>query len=86
MRREKTENVVVTLSKEESSYKPDEKGVMRKHTIKEDVPKVVQIPARLVDANKAAELLGKAYGIHTDKVDVEGAIPVVISGADDLED
>jgi phage terminase small subunit len=35
---------------------------------------------------KAAELLGKRYSIFTDKVDVEGAIPVVISGADKLED
>ena len=35
---------------------------------------------------KAAELLGKRYGLYTDKVDVEGAIPVVISGGDDLED
>ena len=35
---------------------------------------------------KAAELLGKRYGLYKDKVDVEGAIPVVISGADDLED
>lgn len=35
---------------------------------------------------KAAELLGKRYGLYKDKLDVEGAIPVVISGADDLED
>ena len=38
------------------------------------------------DRLKAAELLGKRYGLYKDKVDVEGAIPVVISGADDLED
>ena len=86
MRREKREHVVVTLSREESSYVPDENGTMRKHTIKEDIPEVIEIPARLSDANKAAELLGRAYGIYTEKVDVEGAIPVVISGADDLED
>ena len=86
MRRDKKEHVVVTLSKEESTYVPDENGVMRKHTIKEDIPEVIEIPARLTDANKAAELLGRAYGIYTDKVDVEGAIPVVITGADDLED
>ena len=35
---------------------------------------------------RAAELLGKRYGLYKDKVDVEGAIPVVISGADELED
>ena len=35
---------------------------------------------------RAAELLGKRYGLYTDKVDVNGVIPVVISGADELED
>ena len=35
---------------------------------------------------KAAELLGRRYGIFKDKVDVDGAIPVVISGANELED
>ena len=71
MRREKTESVVVTLSKEKSTYVPDANGTMRKQTVKEDIPQVVEIPARLSDANKAAELLGKAYGIYTDKVESE---------------
>lgn len=35
---------------------------------------------------KAAELLGKRYGLYTDKVDVNGAVPVVITGEDELED
>lgn len=35
---------------------------------------------------KAAELLGKRYGLYTDKIGVDGAIPVVISGADSLAD
>ena len=35
---------------------------------------------------KAAELLGKRYGLYTDKIGVDGAIPVVISGADNLVD
>ena len=86
MRREKTESVVVTLSREKSMYVPDENGTMRKQTVKEEIPKVVEIPARLSDANKAAELLGKAYGAFRDKVDVSGTIPVVISGDDELED
>lgn len=34
---------------------------------------------------RAAELLGKTYGIFTDKVDIEGAAPqVVIVGADNI--
>ena len=35
---------------------------------------------------KAAELLAKRYGLLTDKIGVEGVIPVVIAGDDDLED
>jgi phage terminase small subunit len=71
MRREKTESVVVTLSKETSTYVPDDQGTMRKQTIKEEIPEIVEIPARLSDSNKAAELLGKAYGLYTDRVEQE---------------
>ncbi len=35
---------------------------------------------------KAAELLGKRFGLFTDKVGVEGMVPVVIMGDDQLED
>ena len=38
------------------------------------------------DKIKAAELLAKRYGLLTDKVGIEGVVPVVISGDDDLED
>ena len=71
MRRQKTESVVVTLKEETSKYIPDENGTMRKQTIRREVPEVVKIPAMLRDSNKAAELLGKAYGIYTDKVETD---------------
>ena len=77
MRREKTDSVVVTLNRETSRYVPDENGTMRKQTIKEEVPQIVEIPAQLKDANKAAEMLAKRFGILTDKVSLEIA-PVVI--------
>jgi phage terminase small subunit len=35
---------------------------------------------------KAAELLAKRYGLLTDKIGVEGIVPVVISGEDELDD
>lgn len=35
---------------------------------------------------KAAELIGRRYGMFTDKVGVEGVVPVVITGDDQLED
>lgn len=68
MRREKTESVVVTLQRETSTYVPDDNGTMRKQTIKEEVPEVVKIPAKLSDANRAAEMLGKAFALFTDKI------------------
>ena len=40
----------------------------------------------LSDRIKAAELLGKRYRLFSDKVSVEGPVPVVISGGVDLED
>lgn len=71
MRREHQEYVVVTVSEEQTTYEPDETGKMRRKTIKKETPQRVEIPARLADSNKAAELLGKAYGIYTDKVDAD---------------
>lgn len=35
---------------------------------------------------KAAELLGKRYGLFTEKLNINGAVPVVIANEDDLED
>ena len=38
------------------------------------------------DRLKAAELIGKRYSLFADKLNLDGAIPVIISGADSLED
>lgn len=35
---------------------------------------------------KAAELIGKRYGLFKESVDVSGAVPVIISGDESLED
>jgi len=50
----------------------------------EKSPEIVRLPTQNKDAIKALELLGKRYSLWTDKVNVEGSIPVVIK--DDLED
>lgn len=72
MRRQLKESVVVTLqTKTEKWVKDEDTGKLKKQTITKDEPAVIEIPARLSDSNKAAELLGKAYGIYTDKVDVD---------------
>lgn len=47
---------------------------------------LVEKPPDEKERLKAAELLGKRYGLYTDKVDVGGTVPVVISGEDELED
>lgn len=78
MRREKKECVVVTIMEEKTTYVPDENGTMRKQTVKKETPQIVEIPAKLSDANKAAELLGKVYGIFKENVSLEGDIGVTI--------
>lgn len=85
IRREKKECIVVTTSEERSMYVPDDNGTMRKQTVKKETPQIVEIPARLSDANKAAELLGKAYGLYTEKVeaDVDMDLNINIDYGDD---
>lgn len=83
MRRELSEHVVVTTMEEHSYYKADENGTVRKHTDKKETPKIVEIPARLSDANKAAELLGKAYAMFSEKVEIDGVVPVIVDDSGD---
>ena len=85
MRREMKESVVVTVTKEHSEYVDTGDGKPRKKTVKEEVPQIVEIPAKLSDANKAAELLGKRYALFTDKVQAEIVVPK-FEGEDELED
>ncbi len=40
------------------------------------MPQIVEIPAKLSDANKAAELLGKRYALFTDKAEVNVITPI----------
>lgn len=87
MRREMKEFVVVTCMEEKTEVIPGEgSGKPTRRTTKKEEPKVVEIPARLCDANKAAELLGKRYGLFTDRLDVSGSLPVILAGEDALDD
>lgn len=47
---------------------------------------VVETPTTIANSIRAAELLGKRYRMWTDKVELDGALPVIISGEDALED
>lgn len=71
MRREEKETVVVTVLEEVEDFAPDENGKLKKIRKKKEVPATVEIPAKLSDANKAAELLGKRYSLWTDRVDLD---------------
>ena len=86
MRREKKESVVITLMSEKTEYIPDATGVPRKTTVKEEIPQIVEIPTKVSDANKAAELLGKRYALFTDKVamDADTEINITIDYGDDV--
>lgn len=54
--------------------------------IGEGVQKIADIDVSAKERIKAAELIGKRYGMFKDNLDVGGSIPVVISGGDELED
>lgn len=47
---------------------------------------VIEKPPDEKERLKAAELLGKRYGLYTDKIKADVTRPVVIGGGDDLED
>ena len=88
MRRELKENVVVTLqSKTEKWVKDEDTGKLKKQSVTEEHPAVVEIPAKLSDANKAAELLGKVYALFTDKMeaDVDMELNITVDYGDESE-
>lgn len=68
MRRKKMETVVVTLKKRKSYFNEEGKKVIEDG----EEAEVVKIPAKLSDANKAAELLGKYHTLFTDKTQING--------------
>lgn len=74
LRRLEKETVVVTCKKRKSHY--DAKG---KKVIEEtEEPVLVEVPTAVRDVNKAAELLGKRYGLFTEKVELESGSGIVI--------
>ena len=68
LRREESENVVVTVKKHKSGY--DEDG--RKKIEDSEEPIIVPIPVKISDVNKAADMLGRYYALFTDRTQVEG--------------
>lgn len=50
------------------------------------VQEITDIDVSEKERLKAAELIGKRYGLFKDSLDIGGAVPIVISGGDLLED
>ena len=67
LRRQEPDTVVVTCKERRSGY--DENG--KKVIVEKEVPQLVQVPTRVSDLNKAAERLGKRYGLFKEAVDLE---------------
>lgn len=82
LRRQERDTVVVTCKERSSGY--DENG--KKVTVEREVPQLVQVPTKVSDLNKAAELLGKRYSLFTDKVEMDADMDLNITidyGEDD---
>lgn len=80
MRREEKESVVTTVKKRKSYFNAEG----RKVSAEVEEPVITEIPTKVADVNRAAELLGKRYSLFTSNVKIEGALPVVI--VDDMDD
>ena len=82
LRRQEMDTVVVTCKERSSGY--DENG--KKVIVEKEVPQLVQVPTKVSDLNKAAELLGKRYSLFTDKVEMDADMDLNITidyGEDD---
>lgn len=72
MRRQETESVVAVIKEKVTGLvKNPETGKNERRTVEKETPKVVEIPTKISDANKAAEMLGKNFGIWTDKLKLD---------------
>lgn len=72
MRREEKESVVVTIKEKQSGWAMNKAtGKREKVTVEKETAQVVEIPTKVSDSNKAAEMLGKNFGIWTEKVNVD---------------
>ena len=73
MRRQETESIVVTVKEKVTGMVLNpETGKKERRTVEKEKAKIVEIPTKISDANKAAEMLGKNYGIWTEKVKFYG--------------
>lgn len=85
MHNEKTANAQEVLEYLTSVMRGEHKE-QTMQLIGDGVQKITDIDVSAKERLKAAELIGKRYGLFKDNIDIGGAVPVVISGSDELED
>lgn len=84
MRGEKTETVVIKVVDEKTEYVPDENGKMRRVAVKKEIPVKVEVPAKVSDCNKAADLLGKRYGMFSEKTETDSVSRIIFMGENEI--
>lgn len=75
LRREELEQIVITVSEKIPAVNHETGRVT--HTTRETA-QIVNVKPKLSDVNRAAELLGKRYGLYTDKVELLDETPVIV--------
>lgn len=80
MRREETEDTVVKLREETKTTEEDG----RTYVDRGERVEIVKVRPRLSDALRAAELLGKQYGMFSERVEGSITLPLVVCGEEKL--
>ncbi len=81
LRREETEDTVVKLREETKTTEEDGRTFVERGERVE----VVKMRPRLSDVTRAAELIGKHYGIFGERIEGSIALPLIICGEDELK-
>lgn len=85
MRREIKEQAILLRKRKRSYWAKAEDGKLHRESEEEDRPEVVEMPVKLADANRAAEMLGRYYTLFAEKPAAGQSQPVVIAGGDRLD-
>ncbi len=81
LRREETEDSLVKLREETKTTAEDGKTF----TERCERVEVVKLRPRLSDVTRAAELIGKHYGMFGERIEGSIALPLIICGEDELK-
>ena len=81
LRREETEDTVVKLREETRTTEEGGKTYVERGERAE----VIRLRPKLSDVTRAAELIGKYYGIFGERIEGSIALPLIICGEDELK-